>query len=204
MQPTHMHPRGFLPHRAARGHRHYRHPHRAALCRPCRKCARPPTAFACGNNLKQLSLACHSYEATNGSLPYGRKYDLSDTYNWSELVLPYIEQDAVFRLYTTLPQTPFVASIPGPNGPIGDDPNLRTARQTVIKTFLCPSDQGPMQNEISTTAYGLIRGNYRACTGSGDMYGNATDGTSGPWGAGVFATRPGQSVDPGRPFAPAA
>src|SRR5262249_20573648 len=44
--------------------------------------------------------------------------------------------------------------------------------------------------------YGMIRGNYRACTGSGDMYGTRTDATAGPWGVGVFGVVPFQTTDP--------
>jgi prepilin-type processing-associated H-X9-DG protein len=70
-----------------------------------------------------------------------------------------------------------------------------------MKTFLCPSDIGPNTNEIGTLPYGAIRGNYRGCTGSGDMYGSPTDTTAGPWGKGVFGVTPFQTVDPsGRIF----
>src|SRR5260370_12403773 len=47
----------------------------------------------------------------------------------------------------------------------------------------------------------MVRGNSRACTGRGDMYGNATDKTTGPWGVGVFGVVPFQTTDPaGRIF----
>jgi hypothetical protein len=62
---------------------------------------------------------------------------------------------------------------------------------------MCPSDPGPVPNEINTQEYGFIRGNYRGCTGSGDMYGTPTDGTAGPWGLGVFGVLANQSVDTG-------
>src|SRR5207248_2607327 len=86
-------------------------------------------------------------------------------------------------------------SYPGPNGPIGDDAVLRNSRHSVINLQLCPSDRGPMPNEINTAEYGFMRGNYRGCTGSGDMYGTATDSTTGPWGKGAFSVNPGQSFD---------
>jgi prepilin-type N-terminal cleavage/methylation domain-containing protein/prepilin-type processing-associated H-X9-DG protein len=149
----------------------------------------------CANNLKQLALGCHNYHSALASMPYARKYDIWDTYTWTQLILPYIEQQAVSDRYWTLPETGYRTSYPGPNGPIGDDARLREARQAVISTFLCPSDQGPMQNEFNTTQYGFIRGNYRGCVGSGDMYGNATDSTTGPWGVGMFGVVAGQSVD---------
>jgi prepilin-type N-terminal cleavage/methylation domain-containing protein len=151
----------------------------------------------CANNLRQLALACHNYHDARRSMPFARKYDIWDTFTWTQQILPYIEQGPVQELYWTLPVTGYVTSYPGPNGPIGNDARLRQARQATIPTFLCPSDQGPVGNELSTTMYGFIRGNYRGCVGAGDMYGGATDTTAGPWGPGMFAVRPGQSVDPG-------
>jgi prepilin-type N-terminal cleavage/methylation domain-containing protein/prepilin-type processing-associated H-X9-DG protein len=156
----------------------------------------------CANNLKQLALACHGYHDANLSMPYARKYDIWDTYCWMQLILPYLEQQPVYDRYWTLPQTGYRTSYPGPNGPIGDlpqDHRLREARQAVIPPLLCPSDQGPMGNEMDTTLYGFIRGNYRGCVGSGDMYANRTDFTNGPWGKGMFSVEHGQSVDPDRP-----
>src|SRR5439155_16089017 len=55
--------------------------------------------MSCTNNLKQLALGCHNYHDTYNQLPYGRKYDNWDTYTWSELVLPYLEQNTVYQGY---------------------------------------------------------------------------------------------------------
>jgi prepilin-type N-terminal cleavage/methylation domain-containing protein len=151
----------------------------------------------CANNLKQLALANVQYNSTNTVFPYGRKYDLWDTYTWSENILPYVEQNAVYSDYWTLPKMGFQATYPGPNGPIGNDARLITARTTVMKVFLCSSDNGPVGDEMESPPYSYIRGNYRACSGSGDMYGAATDSSGGPWGGGVFGVSPGQSIDPG-------
>jgi prepilin-type N-terminal cleavage/methylation domain-containing protein/prepilin-type processing-associated H-X9-DG protein len=155
------------------------------------------TRVKCANNLKQLALACHNYCSHAGSMPYARKYDIWDTYTWTQLILPLIEQDAVYQRYWTLPETGYVERYPGPNGPIGDDVQLREARTASVSTFFCPMDTGQRENEINTGSYGYIRGNYRACVGSGDMYGQATDATAGPWGVGMFSVKHGQSFDPG-------
>ena len=151
----------------------------------------------CTNHLKQIALACHAAHAAGQAFPYGRKYDVWDSYTWSQQILPYIEQTAVYELYWTLPQRGIVQSTPGPNSPIGDDARLREARHTRIAAYYCPSDRSPTENEISTAAYGFMRGNYSGCAGSGDMYGNSVDGTTGPWGPGVFSVLPGQSFDVG-------
>src|SRR5687767_15133220 len=131
---------------------------------------------SCSNNLKQLALACHNYHDATGQLPYGRKYDSWDAYTWTTLVLPYFEQGNVFNGYApTLSARTWAQSYPGPNGPIGNNAAQRLARHAVLKTYLCPSDIGPNFNEIATNEYGGVRGNYRGCTGSGDMYGSPTD-----------------------------
>ncbi|MBY0456733.1 MAG: DUF1559 domain-containing protein [Gemmataceae bacterium] len=160
--------------------------------------------MSCQNKLKQLALACHNYHDANGVLPYGRKYDIWDTYTWTTLVLPYIEQVAVYdRFANSVNMTPYATNYnvggtqTGPNGPIGSNAAQREARHTALTTFACPSDNGNTGNELGTTQYGARRGNYRACTGSGDMYGNRppSDTSAGPWGVGVFGVRPGQSFD---------
>lgn len=154
----------------------------------------------CDNSLRQLALACLNYESANKLLPYGRKYDSWDTFTWTELILPQIEEKVVYSEYTYLPKKGFVMSNPGPNGPIGNDAPMRKARMTILPIFCCSSDpNAPAQNEWNTTDYGFYRMSYRACTGSGDMYGKSTDATSGPWGRGVFGVVPGQSYDVRRP-----
>jgi prepilin-type N-terminal cleavage/methylation domain-containing protein len=151
----------------------------------------------CSSNIRQLALASLNFESSNRKLPYARKYDIWDSYTWSALILPYIEQKTVQDGFYTLNLTGFTTAYPGANGPIGDDIRLRTARQTRIPIYLCPSDMRQPENELSTAAYGFIRGNYRGCVGPGDMYGTATDASAGPWGRGLFGVAPNQSFDYG-------
>jgi prepilin-type processing-associated H-X9-DG protein len=152
--------------------------------------------MSCGNNLHQLALACHNYHDAYSQFPFGRKFDNWDTYTWSELVLPDLEQSNIYGEYLTLNERAWQQFYPGSNGVISNNPVQRQARHSVIKMFLCSSDIGPNTNEFGTDWYGMIRGNYRACTGSGDMYGNRTDSTAGPWGVGVFGVVPFQTTDP--------
>lgn len=150
---------------------------------------------SCSNNLKQMTLAVHNFHDTNRALPPGRKYDLWDTYTWTEYILPFMEEQAVYDGYWTLASKPMVNSYPGPNGPIGNDQRLRDSRHAIIDAFNCPTDGGPKANELNTAEYGNYRGNYRGCTGSGDMYGNSTDATTGPWGLGVFGVLANQNLE---------
>jgi len=129
---------------------------------------------SCTNKVKNIATACLTYESTKKEMPYGRKFNKWDTYTWTELILPYVEEQAVYDLYWTLPDPKLPVPITTnatANGPIGDDARLRQARHTQIQVYYCPSDQTPMANELNTAAYGCWRANYRGCTGAGSIYG---------------------------------
>ncbi|AWM42041.1 putative major pilin subunit [Gemmata obscuriglobus] len=91
--------------------------------------------MSCQNNLKQLGLACHNFEGTNGGFP-ARRLTNSPTLGpsgatvrpiggWGLLLLPYIEQNAVASKMN--PAYDFYDPI---NAPYVSAP---------IKTFMCPS-----------------------------------------------------------------
>lgn len=155
----------------------------------------------CINNAKNISLACANYESAKKKLPYGRKYDYWDTYTWVQEILPYIEQQAVYNLYWSLPDEKVLPNPPalanGPVGPIGNDPRLRQARHSQIPAYYCPSDITPVANELDSLEYGLWRGSYRGCVGGGDMYGNRVDNLDGmlPLGTllGAFGVKQSQN-----------
>jgi prepilin-type N-terminal cleavage/methylation domain-containing protein/prepilin-type processing-associated H-X9-DG protein len=111
--------------------------------------------MACSNNLKQLALALHNYHGAVGKLPPGRDNNELSTHAY---LLPYIEQDNVFRLVN------FVAK--------WDDPTNAAARAVSIKTFQCPSDP---RNQVPA---GWAGNNYRVNQGSGILWGLPS--TSGP------------------------
>ena len=140
----------------------------------------------CQNNLKQIGIGTHNYESSNGAFPYATKMDVLDAYNWSHLLLPFVEQQGLYNIYTNI------------NGPItlsGDCPGghgfgaaFQTARNTIIPYFTCPSDRKHVLNEAASTYYSRQRSNYRACAGNGDLYGNNPTGAPGGYvaGRGVF------------------
>jgi prepilin-type N-terminal cleavage/methylation domain-containing protein len=143
----------------------------------------------CANNLHQIATACHNYHADFGKLPYGNKADVLDSYNWSQAILPFIEQENVYTQYETI-DSPITQTNdwPGAN-PFGSGTNL--GRTIVIKTYRCPSTLPPPTNEPWSTYYIRERGNYRACVGSGDVYGNViTPGIAA--GKGIFSITQGQ------------
>src|SRR5438067_4234046 len=59
---------------------------------------------SCQNNLKQIGLSLHNHESAKGSFPPGgvTNGDCCGTAsgpNWAILILPFLEQDSLFRRY---------------------------------------------------------------------------------------------------------
>jgi prepilin-type N-terminal cleavage/methylation domain-containing protein len=143
----------------------------------------------CMNNLKQIALAAHMYESTNGTLPPGTDGQMVGTLVF---LLPYLEQDAVYKNFSFRPG-PFIPywwrdSLNFPTAPEGTG--------VPIKTFICPAAPAPAscssvviaQTGVSpgvdhatgldpSTAYiaptpanqALARNNYLPCGGYGDQ-----------------------------------
>ncbi|HVL14206.1 MAG TPA: DUF1559 domain-containing protein, partial [Gemmata sp.] len=52
----------------------------------------------CQNNLKQIGLACHNYADVNKGFPPSRIFSPYQ-HGWGVFLLPYVEQNNLFRLY---------------------------------------------------------------------------------------------------------
>ena len=100
--------------------------------------------LSCTNHLKQLGLACHNFHDTTGVVPPSRVASGGfpplgvppNAYQgWAVWLLPYIEQDNLGRIYNT--QLHFGHA------------NNRTAIQTQVKIFYCPST--PRKNRVAPT-----------------------------------------------------
>ena len=125
----------------------------------------------CTNQIKQISLASRTYEEANNQLPYARKYDIWDTFCWSELILPNMGENAIYDGFAPyLLASGYGAGTPGANGPSGNDPGMYLSRNTPIPSYYCPSDiNQPVGNQLTDPANNSYRGSYRGCVGSGDM-----------------------------------
>jgi prepilin-type N-terminal cleavage/methylation domain-containing protein/prepilin-type processing-associated H-X9-DG protein len=111
----------------------------------------------CSNNLKQIGLACHNYESSNSKLPHPGQCDSTGgaatvymTQSTPTLLLPYIEQDNVYKLmdhtltFANMAAAGYNTSQLHPKsiGRIYNDaahPDTVLAAKAQIKTFLCPS-----------------------------------------------------------------
>jgi prepilin-type N-terminal cleavage/methylation domain-containing protein/prepilin-type processing-associated H-X9-DG protein len=121
----------------------------------------------CSNNLKQLGLAAFNYESAFQVFPPGLNLPISNQSgavfptnalvkngkigqpplpgkfaSWMELLLPFVEQDNLYK-QLDLTQREF-ANCNGPNSP----------GATVLKVFICPSD--PLSTQVTTFVSGGV------------------------------------------------
>jgi prepilin-type N-terminal cleavage/methylation domain-containing protein len=142
----------------------------------------------CSNNLKQIGLGMHNYHGAyqkfpvNASGTFGQPWEKLSANYW---LLPYIEQEAVFRAMPT-------------SGGWGNVDGAGRPGQTAIKTFYCPSNtkyrgnigwQGPGSNYaycMGSSIYNYSGSNYNQPSRFNGMIGldiemsmtDARDGTS--------------------------
>jgi len=130
----------------------------------------------CTNNLKQIGLAMMNYESTYRMFPAGyldnmtlNPVNASATTNpdpiigwgWGALILPYLEQEALFKSIS-------MSSIAMNN----TSANAIAFRKTVIKGFLCPSDDTGINTfTISGTGgnFELAKSSYAGVNGQGEL-----------------------------------
>ncbi|AGA31153.1 DUF1559 domain-containing protein [Singulisphaera acidiphila] len=141
-----------------------------ALLLPAVQAAREAARrMQCVNNFKQLGLAMHNYESTNGVLPPQQVLSFTGTaVGWKSIwgvtsrIAPFLEQGALYNsINFTLKVT--------------DPPNL-TAVGTSLNNLICPSEVNfqPFQSTNTvgvTTTFGIS--NYGWCEGDWYVFGGA-------------------------------
>jgi prepilin-type processing-associated H-X9-DG protein len=134
----------------------------------------------CKNNLKQIALAIHNYESVHqtfpaGSISYtppgitpditsGRWTTQKEYDTWTITILPYIEQQSLFALWS--------ANVTND----ANTDNMNTLRTTFVSTYVCPADPGSFKpatvgssrSDDQGTANGMVwmPGSYRCVSGA--------------------------------------
>jgi prepilin-type N-terminal cleavage/methylation domain-containing protein/prepilin-type processing-associated H-X9-DG protein len=133
----------------------------------------------CANNLKQLSLALHNYHDTYRVLPPGylnihtaagiRK----GNWGWGAFILPFVEQINLANRIGVTGQYNSMAK--------AFDAGLAPDMQKRVDVFRCPTDIGPIINDIpariptghtNTSDFPVALSNYIACNSSGQLRAN--------------------------------
>ena len=111
----------------------------------------------CRNNLKQMGLAVHNYHDTHRVFPPGNMFHNSNALrpmiNWGLAILPYIERASLWHQYDS--------------NLLNTDIANRPVLQTLIPTYLCPSDiHSERLIEPRQGGYGEIApGSYKGVSG---------------------------------------
>jgi prepilin-type N-terminal cleavage/methylation domain-containing protein len=131
----------------------------------------------CKNNLKQIGLAMHNYQGTRQTFPVGYQdptpwpqLDNGPGWGWGAFLLPYLEQDNVYR------QLNFALDVGHPANAAG--------RMQFLKVFYCPSDEQFTTFTVTdggSNSWTLAQGSYVACNGN-----DGVDDFSTPAHTGAF------------------
>jgi prepilin-type N-terminal cleavage/methylation domain-containing protein/prepilin-type processing-associated H-X9-DG protein len=123
----------------------------------------------CANNMKQMGIALHNYHDTNLTFPPGHTHTHATNgepgkTTWGLCLLPYIEQDNLYKLYDfNVLQTNKLAQAA---------PNNVKVIQTSVPTYLCPSDPNTSRLEVPGTGSQfqamtpLATSSYKAVSGA--------------------------------------
>jgi prepilin-type processing-associated H-X9-DG protein len=133
----------------------------------------------CANNLKQLSLGMHNFHDTYQRFPWGRSKGAIDSPTWAVIILPFIEQDNLWKRFTdpVINGVSYGMIMRGTNPQFTTHNLIRTqfrdtgAMKTPIPIFNCPS------RRTSTVSDTVVDGNSSTegiCSDYGVNYGSGT------------------------------
>jgi len=169
----------------------------------------------CGNNLHQLGIAAHNYQATNSTLPPGMlespaPYNTQGQWGADQEVgvlaflLPYIEQDNVYQQMMSGVPVDYLSPIKsgsnngGAYGPWWNIGSTWAAAQNTIKTFLCPADDAFNRPYPMLILYPANTGLFQGVYLSGPTYSCGRTnylGCAGYFGEGFSTSYPGVFVN---------
>jgi prepilin-type N-terminal cleavage/methylation domain-containing protein/prepilin-type processing-associated H-X9-DG protein len=142
----------------------------------------------CSNNMHQIALGLHNYNDTNNNFPptayAGPGVGVTNESNigpsWMVMILPFVEQDNLFKLYNVGIQN-YITWYTS-NGTLGsNDQTWRAIATSTVKTYQCPSD--PQINNPFNRLPGPLgaqnwtRSSYAANSGPGPI-GSSVNGNT--------------------------
>jgi len=122
----------------------------------------------CQNNLKQIGLAIHNSQDSNGTLPYGGTQSPAGGYGHSFwlLLLPFLEQDNLYK------QLDLLGTTNGNTGLVYNGTNVANGAvlsSKLISSLLCPSSTLPKFVLVgSTPGQGIMSPTYTGISGAVD------------------------------------
>jgi prepilin-type N-terminal cleavage/methylation domain-containing protein/prepilin-type processing-associated H-X9-DG protein len=144
----------------------------------------------CQNNLKQLGLGAHNYHDAYkkfppaSTVPYAQQNDQSNNDallpfgpNWAVIILPFIEQDNLYKLanvssYPGISPMPHVVNFAGAPALANVNTSWRVVVSQNVPVYQCPSDpnnQIPFNDPTLVPEPNWARGNYAANAGFDDF-----------------------------------
>src|SRR5262245_43236193 len=145
----------------------------------------------CTNNLKQIALAMHNYHDSQSKLPWGEGPGSSQVGsapgtavtargccwgNWQSLLLPYLEQESMFRLWRNHGGSDNSGrTMTGTTNRLryGDSPNVENVTSKRLSVLTCPSDEpnpGAIRPTINGVVYSITSHNYVVNYGNGTNF----------------------------------
>lgn len=155
--------------------------------------------MSCSNNLKQIGLAIHNYHDTAGAFPPSAIRD--DWETWAVFILPYVEQDSIYKMYNLqrrwVEQAPYPQVQPYPpsqTGPfVANDPCPHN-----LKVFFCPSRRSASGLGFSVSDVGNPPSSSLGARpgGLGDYACNSGNSTTNNRGNGALAFTTATGITP--------
>ena len=155
----------------------------------------------CKSNIKQMVLGLQNYETARKTLPPGCEHDnpawpaSSNTnlgnWSWSALILPYVEQTAVYN-QIGVAKTDLAHAL--------DIPSNLTAMQASLGVYRCPSETGPLTNDERTIGrsngdeFPLATSTYVGVNSSDELQRVSPNTLSDPFPNGIFRNHLGTKL----------